>query len=130
MKKRKLERYTKLEISRNILNTLTNEDQEKYKHLDRHIVQDVLEEFMYEIKNGLADGKAIELRSFGTFVFKLRKGRKNARNPKTGEGNITVRDFYTCVFKPGKDLKELGQQKYLQEKDPEAFAKLYENRES
>lgn len=61
--------------------------------------------FFAQIKNALIQGNVVELRGFGTFEPKLRKGREKARNPKTGE-SVSVQDRYTAVFKPGKDLKE------------------------
>jgi nucleoid DNA-binding protein len=45
-------------------------------------------------------GKTVELRGFGTFEVKKRKGRKRARNPKTGE-NVAVKDHGVATFRPG-----------------------------
>lgn len=56
------------------------------------------------IKKELADGNTVELRGFGSFLPKMRAGRKEARNPKTGE-LTSVPPHYVAVFKPGQDLK-------------------------
>ena len=56
------------------------------------------------MKNEVADGNTIELRGFGTLYAKKRNGRKNARNPKTGE----IKDIpphYVAAFKAGRELK-------------------------
>ena len=50
---------------------------------EKKVVQAVLESLLDEIKNSLKDGSTIELRGFGTFELRLRKGREKARNPKT-----------------------------------------------
>lgn len=64
----------------------------------------ILDLFFIEMKNGLLDDKVIELRGFGTFEIKKRKGRK-ARNPKTGE-SVDVRDHGVATFRPGRELKQ------------------------
>lgn len=58
-----------------------------------------------EIKKGILDAKSVELRGFGTFELKVRKGRKRARNPKTGE-EVSVSDHGVAVWRPGRDLKQ------------------------
>lgn len=68
---------------------------------DIHVVVDSLLE---EIKNALCRGSSIELRQFGTFELRLRSGRKNARNPKTGE-KISSQAHYVAAFKAGQELK-------------------------
>jgi nucleoid DNA-binding protein len=47
----------------------------------------------------------VELRGFGTFEIRTRKGREKARNPKTGEV-VPVQNHGVTVFRPGKDLKK------------------------
>lgn len=55
------------------------------------------------ISQALTDGRNIEIRGFGSFKVKSRKGRM-ARNPRTGEQvQVPARDV--PVFKPSKDLK-------------------------
>ena len=65
----------------------------------------ILEHFFGEVKNAVAGGKVVELRGFGTFEVRVRKGRSNARNPRTGEP-ITVEDHGIAVFRPGREMKE------------------------
>ena len=42
---------------------------------EKKIVQDVVEQLLDELKNALKEGNTIELRGFGTFEPRLRKGR-------------------------------------------------------
>ncbi|MCL2295111.1 MAG: integration host factor subunit beta [Spirochaetes bacterium] len=68
---------------------------------DVHIVMDSIFE---EIKAALLQDKVVELRGFGTFELRTRKGKAKARNPKTGE-KIAVAPHGVAVFRPGKELK-------------------------
>ncbi len=67
-------------------------------------IQRVIDLFIEEIKLGLGEDRVIELRGFGTFEVRERKGRR-ARNPKTGE-RVRVERHGVTVFRPGKELKE------------------------
>jgi len=60
--------------------------------------------FFQELKEGMLQNRIIELRGFGTFEIRDRKGRK-ARNPKTG-ASVIVKDHGVVSFRPGKELKE------------------------
>ncbi len=71
---------------------------------EKHVVQDVVEEFLVQLKESLKDGNTIELRTFGTFEPRLRKGRITAHNPKTGE-TLSVPPHYVAAFRSGKELK-------------------------
>ena len=53
--------------------------------INRNDIHQIVDEFFEEVKDGLKDEKVIELRGFGTFEVRTRKGREKARNPKTGE---------------------------------------------
>ncbi|MCF7934157.1 MAG: integration host factor subunit beta [Spirochaetia bacterium] len=75
--------------------------------LSRSDVHQVIDEFFIELKTGLEDDKVIELRGFGTFEIRTRKGRERARNPKTGE-IVAVNTHGVAVFRPGKELKDLA----------------------
>lgn len=55
------------------------------------------------IIDALAAGKKIELRNFGVFKTKSRKGRMG-RNPRTGE-QVPVEPKRVAVFKPGLIMK-------------------------
>jgi integration host factor subunit beta len=57
-----------------------------------------------ELKKALKHGATLELRGFGTFEPRLRKGREKARNPKTGE-RLSVPEHYVAAFRAGRDLK-------------------------
>ncbi len=72
---------------------------------ERQTILEVIDAFMGELKADLADGSVIELRGFGTFEPRLRKGREEARNPKTGE-KCSVEPHYVAVFRPGQELKK------------------------
>lgn len=91
------EKLTKAEIIENIHNM-----EPTISRGDIHTVIDMLFD---ELKDGLADGKVIELRGLGTFEVKARKGKDHARNPKTGE-KVSVEDHGVAVFRPGKELQE------------------------
>ena len=67
-------------------------------------IQRVIDFFIEEIKLGLREGKVIELRGFGTFEVRVRRGRR-ARNPRTGE-KVNVADHGVALFRPGKEMKE------------------------
>lgn len=57
-----------------------------------------------EIMSAVLSGKTVELRGFGTFELKQRKGRDHARNPKTGE-TVKVEDHWVVIFRAGRELK-------------------------
>lgn len=59
--------------------------------------------FITAIKNGLTEGKHIEIRGFGTFSVKDRKAR-TARNPRTGEA-VPLPPRRVPVFKVSRELK-------------------------
>ena len=55
------------------------------------------------IIDGLARGEKIELRNFGVFKTKSRKGRMG-RNPRTG-AQVPVEPKKVAIFKPGLIMK-------------------------
>ena len=71
---------------------------------DKKVVQTVIDSFLEEIKNSLKDSSTIELRGFGTFELRLRKGKESARNPKTGD-KVSVAPHYVAAFRSGQELK-------------------------
>ena len=71
---------------------------------DRKEIQKVVDLFIEEIKSALVLRNVIELRGFGTFEIKIRKGREKARNPKTGE-TLSVGSHGIASFRAGRDLK-------------------------
>ncbi len=72
---------------------------------NRKDIHAVLDYFIEEIKGALIAGRVVELRGFGTFEIRIRKGRKKARNPKTGEP-VSVGAHGVAAFRPGKELKQ------------------------
>jgi DNA-binding protein HU-beta len=63
----------------------------------------VVDGFIQTVISSLREGKNIEIRGFGSFKVKKRKGRV-ARNPRTGE-QVQVDEHYVPIFKVSKDLK-------------------------
>jgi integration host factor subunit beta len=70
------------------------------------------------IVNSLRAGEKIELRGFGSFRLRSRKSR-TGRNPKTGE-RVDVPSKKIPYFKPGKELKELINQRMAEAAEAEA----------
>jgi len=73
--------------------------------IDRKTIRSVVDLFIDEVKGSLVSNKVIELRGFGTFEVKIRKGRQKARNPKTGE-IFSVNSHGIAAFRPGRELKQ------------------------
>jgi len=65
----------------------------------------VVDGFIQTVIASLRDGKNIEIRGFGSFKVKKRKGRM-ARNPRTGQ-QVPVDDHYVPIFKVSKELKAI-----------------------
>lgn len=63
----------------------------------------VVDGFISTVINALKEGKNIEIRGFGSFKVKKRKGRV-ARNPRTGE-RVMVDEHFVPFFKVSKELK-------------------------
>ena len=68
-------------------------------------IHSILDSILEGIKKALVDDKVVELRGFGTFEVRTRKGREKAHNPRTGE-IVAVDTHGAAVFKPGKELKK------------------------
>ncbi len=77
----------------------------KSTDVEKQIIQDVIDSFLLHTRESLEAGATIELRGFGTFEARLRKGRAVARNPKTGE-KLSVEPHYVAAFRAGQILKE------------------------
>ena len=75
--------------------------------INRRDIHSIVDEFFEELKVALQEDKIVELRGFGTFEIRTRKGRDKARNPKTGE-IVPVSAHGVAVFRPGKELKQLA----------------------
>ena len=63
----------------------------------------IVNAFIRALVNSLNENHRIEIRGFGVFKNKARKGR-NARNPRTGEA-VAVPARLVPTFKPSKELK-------------------------
>ena len=75
-------------------------------------VKEVVQRTFDMIVDSLSAGKKVELRNFGIFKVKTRKGRLG-RNPRTGDG-VTIPDKKVVSFKPGMkmkvDVEDIGKQ--------------------
>ena len=63
----------------------------------------VVDGFLNAVKRALANGDNIEIRGFGTFKLRQRKGGI-ARNPRTGE-SVRVSPRTVPIFKPSKHFR-------------------------
>lgn len=68
------------------------------------VVKKIVQKTLDTVINILATGETIELRNFGIFKVKSRKG-KTGRNPRTGEA-VPVPPKKVVVFKPGLIMKQ------------------------
>jgi integration host factor subunit beta len=73
--------------------------------MSRRNIHTIIDVFLDEIKDALINRKIIEIRGFGTFEVKIRKGRQKARNPKTGEF-ISSPSHGIAAFRPGREIKQ------------------------
>jgi len=88
--------------------------------------QAVVEGFLASVRNSLGEGKTIEIRGFGSFKIRKRKGRM-ARNPKTGQA-YPVKEQYVPYFKVSKEFKafvdeHLGKDFPVEKENPNLVAK-------
>lgn len=72
-------------------------------HLKQVDVKRVVQRALNTVVAALSRGETVELRNFGIFKPKLRKGR-TGRNPRTGE-KVPVPPKRVVVFKPGLVMK-------------------------
>ncbi len=91
-------KMTKAEIIENIYET---------SGINRKDIHGIIDSFFDEVKTALQADRVVELRGFGTFEIRTRKGREKARNPKTGEV-VPVKTHGVTVFRPGKELKKMA----------------------
>ncbi|MFH1868557.1 MAG: HU family DNA-binding protein [Candidatus Omnitrophota bacterium] len=68
------------------------------------VVKKIIQKALDDIIDILAGGETIELRNFGVFKVKSRKGR-TGRNPRTGDA-VPVPPKKVVVFKPGLIMKQ------------------------
>ena len=77
----------------------------KSTDVEKQVIQKVVDSLLLHTREELEKGSTIELRGFGTFEVRLRKGRAVARNPKTGE-KLSVEPHYVAAFRAGQILKD------------------------
>lgn len=92
------ETVTKIEIVNSIYEDL-------HENVEKQIIQQVIDSFLDTVKDSMIKGNDVQLRGFGTFEPRLRKGREKARNPKNGK-EVSVEPHYVAAFRAGKDLKD------------------------
>jgi len=85
--------------------------------INRKDVKEVTDLVFEIIKETLVEGTVIELRGFGTFEIRIRKGRQKARNPKTGE-EVSVTSHGIAAFRAGRELKQAVWNLSSREKEP------------
>ncbi|MDR2629947.1 MAG: integration host factor subunit beta [Spirochaetaceae bacterium] len=73
--------------------------------MNRKEIRSLVDFFIDDIKDALVKRRIVELRGFGTFEIRVRKGRQKARNPKTGEP-VSVTSHGIAAFRPGRELKQ------------------------
>lgn len=73
--------------------------------LQRQVAEQAVESFFSGMTKGLADGKRVEIRGFGSFHPKAYDGYMG-RNPKTGE-DVPVAPKVQPFFKSGKEIKNV-----------------------
>ena len=66
-------------------------------------VKEVVQRTFDMITESLRQGDKVELRNFGIFKVKTRKGRVG-RNPRTGD-SVSIPDKKVVSFKPGMKMK-------------------------
>jgi DNA-binding protein HU-beta len=69
----------------------------------------VVDGFITTVIGAMKEGKNIEIRGFGSFKVKKRKGRV-ARNPRTGE-QVMVGEHFVPTFKVSKEMKQVVNEK-------------------
>jgi DNA-binding protein HU-beta len=78
----------------------------------------IIEGFLNTVIQSLKEGSGIEIRGFGSYKVKSKKGRF-ARNPRSGE-KVFVDEHYVPVFKFSKDFKQAvdqGMKEFLNQKN-------------
>lgn len=67
-------------------------------------VKKVVQRYLDYVIDSLAKGETVELRNFGVFKVKSRKGRMG-RNPRTG-ASVPIPEKKVVAFKPGLVMKQ------------------------
>ncbi|MBU0633824.1 MAG: integration host factor subunit beta [Candidatus Omnitrophica bacterium] len=72
--------------------------------LKQQDIKKVVQKTLDTIIDSLVEGQTVELRNFGIFKVKSRRGR-TGRNPRTGQV-VPVPPKKVVVFKPGLEMKK------------------------
>ena len=80
-------------------------------HLAYRDVELAVKCMIEQMSQALASGERIEIRGFGSFSLHYRPSRVG-RNPKTGDA-VSLAGKHVPHFKPGKELREWVNTKYL-----------------
>ena len=92
---------------KDLVETISQDKEISSYGISKKEIASVIDVWLEKLKDQICEfaiGDRIELRNFGTFLVKERKGR-SARNPKTGEP-VKVGPRKHCAFKPGREMKE------------------------
>jgi integration host factor subunit beta len=81
-------------------------------HLAYRDVELAVKCMIEQMSQALASGERIEIRGFGSFSLHYRSPRVG-RNPKTGDA-VSLAGKHVPHFKPGKELRERVNEKYLE----------------
>jgi integration host factor subunit beta len=81
-------------------------------HLAYRDVELAVKCMIEQMSQALASGDRIEIRGFGSFSLHYRPARVG-RNPKTGDA-VALAGKHVPHFKPGKELRERVNSKYLE----------------
>lgn len=84
-------------------------------HLAYRDVELAVKCILDEMSAALAAGQRIEVRGFGSFSAHYRPPRVG-RNPKTGEA-VSLPSKYVPHFKPGKELRERVNNRFLESRN-------------
>lgn len=87
-------------------------------HLAYRDVELAVKCMIEQMSQALASGERIEIRGFGSFSLHYRPARVG-RNPKTGDA-VTLAGKHVPHFKPGKELRERVNEKFLESLETQA----------
>ena len=76
------------------------------KKIHPNEVRHVIQAFLDQMTQSLAEGERLEFRDFGVFEVVVRK-RKIGRNPKNAAVPIIIPARYAVKFTPGKKMRKL-----------------------
>ena len=74
----------------------------------------IVDTFFSILSEAISEGNNIELRGFGTFKTKIRK-EKEIKKPTTND-KILLKETAIPIFKPGKSLKKITEEKFFKKK--------------